>query len=62
MEAKIEREGCISCGLCVETCPEVFRIADDDLAEVYSEIEPEWEDSVQEAAENCPVTVIFIEE
>jgi Ferredoxin len=62
MNAKIERDGCISCGLCAQTCPEVFRIADDDLAEVYSDVMPEWEESVEEAAENCPVTVIFIEE
>ena len=38
MKAEIDREGCISCGLCAATCPEVFRMADDGLAEVYSEI------------------------
>lgn len=62
MKATIDRDGCISCGLCEQTCPEVFRIAEDDLAEVYSEVNPEWEEAVEEAAENCPVTVIFIEE
>jgi len=62
MKAKIDRDGCISCGLCEQTCPEVFRIAEDDLAEVHSEVMPEWEEAVEEAAENCPVTVIFIEE
>ena len=62
MKASIDRDGCISCGLCEQTCPEVFRIAEDDLAEVYSEVMSEWEESVEEAAENCPVSVIFIEE
>ena len=35
MEVSIERSDCISCGLCVSTCPDVFRIAEDGLAEVY---------------------------
>ena len=35
MRAWIDRDGCISCGLCPTICPEVFRMADDGLAEVY---------------------------
>ena len=31
----VDQEICISCGLCVETAPEVFRMNDDNLAEVY---------------------------
>lgn len=31
MEVSIERSDCISCGLCVSTCPDVFRIAEDGL-------------------------------
>ncbi|MGI5877833.1 MAG: ferredoxin, partial [Christensenellales bacterium] len=27
MKAYIDRDGCISCGLCAETCPAVFRMA-----------------------------------
>ena len=61
MKAEIDREGCISCGLCAATCPEVFRMADDDLAEVYSEITPETEDTAEEAAENCPVSVFKVD-
>ena len=34
MKATIEREGCISCGLCAETCPAVFYIADDGRADI----------------------------
>ena len=29
MHITIERDGCISCGLCEETCPSVFRIAEE---------------------------------
>lgn len=32
MHITIERDGCISCGLCEGTCPSVFRIAEDGLA------------------------------
>lgn len=35
MIAKIDRDGCISCGICPTICPEVFRMADDGFAEVY---------------------------
>lgn len=61
MKVEINREGCISCGLCAATCPEVFRIADDGLAEVYKQPTPELEGNAQEAAENCPVQVIAAE-
>ena len=53
----------MSCGLCEKTCPEVFRMADDGLAEVYVEEIPEdSEEMAHEAAESCPVSVIHIEE
>lgn len=62
MKAVIDRDGCISCELCADTCPEVFRMAEDGLAEAYvDEIPSEVEDSANEAAEGCPVTVILIE-
>ena len=28
MKAVVDKEGCISCGLCVSTCPEVFSFDD----------------------------------
>jgi len=62
MKTSINREECIGCGLCAETCPEVFRLADDGHAEVYADPSPEAEDSVREAADSCPVSVIVTEE
>ncbi len=62
MNANIDREGCIGCGLCPTICPAVFRIADDGLAEVYTNPIPEQEyDNAIEAQENCPVSVINVE-
>ncbi|NCB63648.1 MAG: ferredoxin [Clostridia bacterium] len=62
MKVSIERNDCISCGVCEATCPEVFRIANDGLAEVYAEPAAENEGAVKEAAESCPVAIIYVEE
>jgi len=62
MKAILDRSGCISCGLCPETCPEVFRMGDDGVAEVYRETVPEGaEEKAIEAQEGCPVSVITME-
>ncbi len=62
MKASIDRDGCISCGLCPTICPEVFRIADDGLAEVYvDEVPKEHEGEAKEAEDGCPVGVIKVE-
>ena len=63
MKASIDREGCMSCGLCPEVCPEVFRMADDGKAEVYTDPVPdEAQDTAIEAQDSCPVSVITVEE
>jgi len=62
MKASIDREGCISCGVCESTCPEVFRMAGDGYAEVIVDTIPESaEKTAIEAQENCPVSVITVE-
>lgn len=62
MKAMLDRDGCISCGLCPDVCPEVFRMADDGIAEVWQEnVPPEAEDKATEAQESCPVSVIKVE-
>ena len=60
MNVMIE-EGCIGCGLCENVCPEVFKLNEDGISEVIAEPEPEDEDNVREAAENCPVSVIIVD-
>mgnify|MGYP000944426620 CR=1 FL=1 len=63
MQASIDRDGCISCGLCAATCPEVFQMADDGIAEVYVDPVPtEAEASAQDARDGCPVAVINLED
>ncbi|MGI6192837.1 MAG: ferredoxin [Christensenellales bacterium] len=60
MKVTIDRDGCIECGLCAATCPDIFRMNDDDgKAEVYHQPEgKDEEDCASEAADGCPVSVI----
>jgi ferredoxin len=59
MEVKVDQDLCISCGLCVSSCPEIFGWNDDEKAEASSEpVEEEFEECVQEAADGCPTDAI----
>ena len=61
MKAKVN-EGCISCGACVATFPEVFRFNDEGIAVAYTDVASEDEEAAVEARDSCPVSVIDIEE
>jgi len=58
----VNRDDCAGCELCVDTCPEIFEMFED-LARVKVDVVPaDQEDCVKEAAEDCPVEAIIIEE
>ena len=61
MKATIDVSGCIACGLCVDTCPSVFKMGDDNLAEVYIDEIPKGDEALAiEAQDGCPVSVITV--
>jgi|UniRef100_A0A7V3PTI7 ferredoxin len=61
MKVSVDRELCTGCGLCVDTCPDIFEL-DSDLARAKVEIVPEAaEECVQQAAEDCPASAIKVE-
>jgi ferredoxin len=61
MRASIDREGCISCGVCMSMCPSVFYMGEDTKANLTTDvIQEEFRDVVREAAESCPVDVIHV--
>lgn len=60
MNVRIE-DTCTACGLCVDTCPEVFEMASDKAEVVVDEVPSEHEDAVQQAADECPVEAIIVE-
>jgi ferredoxin len=50
-------EGCTACGLCVDICPEVFKL-DDEATVIEGAKFFGNEEKIQEAAESCPVEII----
>lgn len=63
MKAKVDQETCIGCGMCAEICPAVFEMNSKGKASVKSEVVPaSSEDDCKEAAADCPVEAITIEE
>lgn len=57
----VDQEVCVSCQLCVETVPKVFRMNDDNLAEVYNPVGAP-EEKIQAAIDACPVNCIHWEQ
>jgi ferredoxin len=54
-------EGCISCSLCMDICPQVFDVKDGEdcviTPNALEHFDPQYDDIVL-AAEDCPVEVI----
>ncbi len=59
--ARVNKGECISCGVCIDTAPAVFRFDADNFAEVY---DPKGADetAIQEAMDLCPVSCIVWDE
>jgi ferredoxin len=53
----VDKELCISCGLCVSNCPGVFRFDGNARSEVYNP-EGASEKEIQAAIDGCPVQCI----
>lgn len=77
MKVWIDQDLCTGDGLCEEICPSVFQLGDDGLAYVKDDgrvlddpggaeglapVPSGLEDSVREAAEECPGECIFVED
>ena len=62
MKVTVDKDTCTGCGLCTDTCPEVYEM-DDSVAKVkVTEVPQDVVKTCQEAADNCPVECIQIEE
>lgn len=61
MQAEVNQELCISCGACIDVCPEVFDWNDEEKAyAIVGEVPDDLEGQASEAAENCPTDAIVI--
>jgi len=63
MEVKIDKDLCTGCGLCGETCPDIFKLnEDEDIAVIIkTDYDENDEECIEEAAENCPTEAISTE-
>jgi len=53
----VDKEQCISCELCVNSCPGVFRIGSDGKSECFDP-NGDTEENIQAAIDICPTSCI----
>ena len=59
MIAKVDKDSCIGCGMCIDICPEIFQYDDEYKSESVTEkIPEELKEKVAEAIDVCPVEAI----
>ena len=55
------QDTCTACGVCVDTCPDVFEMGEDIAQVTVAEVPAEHEDAAQQAADECPSESIIVE-
>lgn len=59
MKVTVDPEACIECGLCIDTCPDVFDWDDDGKAHSKADPVPaDQEGCAREAMDSCPTEAI----
>jgi len=61
MKAVVDKDLCTGCGLCEDTCPEVFELKNGVAATKISKVPDNLVKSCKQAAEDCPVEAISCE-
>jgi ferredoxin len=62
MKTFVDKDTCTGCGLCCDTCPQVFELNDDVAVVIVQDVPAEAEEACREAAESCPVDAITIKD
>jgi ferredoxin len=60
MSVIVDENICIGCGLCADTCPEIFKMDGDTAKVIVVEIPDTSLDLCRQAADKCPVNAISI--
>jgi ferredoxin len=61
MKIRVDEDLCVGCGLCVNTCPDIFVMKDDKAIAKVSAVPSASEDSAKQAKDECPVEAIIID-
>ncbi|MFH1540336.1 MAG: ferredoxin [Elusimicrobiota bacterium] len=61
MRTVIDKDVCTGCGLCCDTCPDVFEMQDAVAVVKTLEVPLLSQDSAKQAASDCPVEAIKVE-
>jgi ferredoxin len=62
MKVRVDAELCTGCGVCVDTCPEVFVLRDDISVVLVGEVPQEYAEAARDAADSCPTEAITVDE
>ena len=63
MKAHVNKDTCIGCELCTQSCPDVFSMDDDGKSvAINADIAENLQDDAVEARDSCPVSAIDIKE
>ncbi|HEY6440344.1 MAG TPA: ferredoxin [Acetobacteraceae bacterium] len=57
----VDHQACVGNAMCESIAPKVFKLNDDRQSEVV-DAAADSEEKILEAAENCPVSAIFVED
>ena len=58
MKTKIDPELCTSCGLCVDTCPDLYEMSNESAVVIVETVPEDLDGCALEAEESCPVEAI----
>jgi ferredoxin len=61
MRVTADRELCVGSGACEMLAPDVFEVSDDGVVQVLQD-RPDDEESVRQAAQQCPTRALSIED
>ncbi len=60
MKAKVDKDLCIGCGLCVQMAPEVFSMDGDIAVAIPGQVPSAFERRVADSSGQCPVAAISV--
>ena len=58
MKTMVDPDLCTACGICVDTCPNIYEMGDECVKVIVDEVPADLESCAQEAEESCPVEAI----